>query len=107
MCATPRARHPSQLGCWCSRADEYDSQAGEGAALVQEEAVQDELVRELWKGSPHHVVDLPPLPESEAIRELEDEKSEVTRLFNEEHDRAVLSQMLNEAASKRHRCRSR
>ena len=31
---TPRARRPSQLGCRCGRADEYDSQAGEGAALV-------------------------------------------------------------------------
>jgi hypothetical protein len=71
---TPRARCPSQLECRCGRADEYDSQAGEDAALVQEEAAQDELVRELWKGPPDHVVDLPKLPEPEAVRELERER---------------------------------
>lgn len=76
---TPRARCPSQLGCRCGRADEYDSQAGEDAALVQEEAAQDELVRELWKGPPDHVVDLPKLPEPEAVRELERDVTNLDR----------------------------
>jgi hypothetical protein len=71
---TPRARRPSQLGCRCGWADEYDSQAGEGATLVQEEAVQDELVREFGEGPADNVVDLPQLPDSEAVRELEGEQ---------------------------------
>jgi hypothetical protein len=71
---TPGAGRPSQLGCRCGRADEYDSQAGEGTALVQEEAVQDEFVREFWEGPPDDVVDLPKLPDSEAVRELEGEQ---------------------------------